>query len=394
MTVFTPSRRARGVASAVGALLLAAALAAPGLVSAQDRRGFDEFKRKQAAAKAGASANVSVGTKSKSEAEEAEKIALGDVPAVRLAGIVEGKALSVPTLRERAKARMNPGIENMLVPEDYEAAVKKAEHDILYEWAPNVVLAMEARKRGYGVAPAEVELRLQELADAADMPGDPEGALALFKIRLEDFRLELEDAILMEKLVLARIDELYGEGELRAIYDANAIHFHRPRRVHLLAIVQDLATARTEADYEALYDQMERAEAAVKKGRDFGDVAREFSGSPISRSRGGDLGWLDAANELPAPFNGQVFDLVVGKATKILESSDGRFLYIFKVLEKRPEERSPFEESRDEVKLIVFDGVKAALYEETRRNYKVVLNPGGIPDKYLEKVDVAALQVM
>jgi hypothetical protein len=379
---------------AMGLAWLGAFIFGPMAASAQE--SFAEFQRRQRdAASSGSGLVVTATAKSaKSSQDQASgSVALGDVKP-SLAGVVDSYALSVATMRERARARLNPGLEQVLVPEDFEAALKQAEQDVLYEWAEIKILALEAQNRGFSAAPAEVEKRLEQIAIAAERPGEIETVLGGFGIRLEDYRVELSDAILAEKLVLDRVDNLYSRADLKAVYERNLASFYRPRRVRARAVIQDLNRAKDDSEFNYLFREMDKAYSALRSGVPFAEVARRHSGAPISRERGGDLGWLTPGNQLPAPFNVKIFNFPVNTPTKVLRSDDQQFLYIFQVIEKRPEETLPFAEVMDDVKLLVYDEVKKVVYEEARRQHKVFLNPSGIPERYFERFNLATLQIL
>src|SRR5215467_6987620 len=77
--------------------------------------------------------------------------------------------------------------------------------------------------------------------------------------------------------------------EIRRYYDAHAQDFNRPAGVHVREI-----TILTNGEPEQIESQRKKAEAALaalKKGDDFGAVAKEFSESTTAQ-QGGDLGIL------------------------------------------------------------------------------------------------------
>jgi parvulin-like peptidyl-prolyl isomerase len=321
----------------------------------------------------------------------AEGVVIGDAKPA-LAGVVFPYAISLDTVQKRAEAQLGKPPETWHE-EEYHKHLRRAEDSILYEWAANALLADLARKAGMKVEPTEMSARLVELADAAGHPGDPTAALANFGIDIRSYLPELENSILTEKYIFRIIENSISEADMRKLYEGNKNQFYQPAQVRLRAIVKDLAAAPTDQQLIKAVEEMERAEKQIKRGADFAEIARDTSDAKASASRGGDMGWLGPGNMLAAPYNEAIFNYVVGRPTGIVQSEDGRFLYIFKVEEKRPEVIHPFEKVQRQLKLLIYDEFRDRLYNRERKNYTVYLNSGGIPESFEEKIDLEALVI-
>lgn len=307
-----------------------------------------------------------------------------------IVGLVNHLALTRATLQMRAEAQV--GVDPAaLDPDEFRQLLARTESDILAEWAINAVLGEMAREAGLRVTRDDMRTRLIELAEAAKTPGDPEAALARFGIDIEDYIIELEQAILTEKFVLRYIEQNLPESEFVKLYEQSQRDFTVPAGVRARAIMKDLSAASNDDEVLRMARDMENARRRLRRGEDFATVARELSGSLITGPRGGDLGWVTRLNTLPEPFNRSIFSFVPGRPTDILQSADGRFLYIFLVEEKRDESVVPYEQARPQLPMLIYDEVRQKLYDDHRRRFRLILNARGIPESHYATLDLNTL---
>jgi len=82
----------------------------------------------------------------------------------------------------------------------------------------------------------------------------------------------------------------------------------------------------------------------IKTGRDFSELAREYSQS-LEGAEGGDMGYFEAGH-LPEEFD-PIFHLKPDEVSDIIQTPYG--FHVFKVVDNKPARQSLFEESRDEI---------------------------------------------
>lgn len=161
-----------------------------------------------------------------------------------------------------------------------------------------------------------------------------------------------------------------SEAVARVFYRAHSSRFVRPEQVRLRHV---LISERAEA--EAALD-------ALRDGEDFAEVAARFSQGPTAHL-GGDQGWL-GREDLPPQFADSIFDLEPGETSKILEAEYG--FQIFRVDERRPGVVIPFEEALPEIHAELerraADERLAALLDEARDRYNVIVYPSNLPFDY------------
>ncbi|MBI2915942.1 MAG: peptidylprolyl isomerase [Elusimicrobia bacterium] len=86
----------------------------------------------------------------------------------------------------------------------------------------------------------------------------------------------------------------------------------------------------------------------VKSGEDFAFLAKKFSDEPMSRERGGDLGFI-AKGDLGVPvLEETIFKLKEGESSKVIESDFG--YHLVKMVEKKSPHPLDYEEVSDDLK--------------------------------------------
>lgn len=97
---------------------------------------------------------------------------------------------------------------------------------------------------------------------------------------------------------------------------------------HILVKVDDFTDKKEKAE------KMKKAQgilARLKKGEDFGVLAKELSDDPGSKEQGGSLGWIPRGATV-APFEEVAFTLELGKLSELVESDFG--FHIIQVAER------------------------------------------------------------
>jgi peptidyl-prolyl cis-trans isomerase D len=97
--------------------------------------------------------------------------------------------------------------------------------------------------------------------------------------------------------------------EIDAFYKANPDRFDQKKKARVRQILVRVAPGAQSADDAAARAKIEAAQARVKKGEDFGKVAREVSEDPNTKDRGGEVGFVSEAT----------FDEAFAKAALALE---------------------------------------------------------------------------
>ena len=132
-----------------------------------------------------------------------------------------------------------------------------------------------------------------------------------------------------------------SEDDLRKLYDENRASYmleERRRARHIVIAVNG-------EDDAAALKTAETVLAEAKAGKDFGELAKQYSSDP-SKNDGGELGFIEHRN-FPGPFGDALFAMQVGEITGPVKSQFG--YHIIKLEEIQPAEGQPFEAVRAEL---------------------------------------------
>ena len=155
-----------------------------------------------------------------------------------------------------------------------------------------------------------------------------------------------------------------------AYYEANQERYRQPEQVHLRQILVH--------DQEAA----QQAQAALRRGQSFEEVAARFSQGPMAE-KGGDQGRL-GKEDLPAEFAEMIFGLGEGKVSGIVKADYG--FHIFQVVSLHPAEVTSLDQAtpgiRRELALRIADEQVLRFLDEARERYTVNIYENNLPFEY------------
>lgn len=247
--------------------------------------------------------------------------------------------------------------------------------NIMTEWLERNLLAAEAESEGIKVRDEELTQQEEALRKAANVTFEIDKALSRLGQSKEEYRRQLKNALLGEKLVQRRMQAFYSEQDFRKMYSNNPESFQRPPRVRPSHILCPLKGNETSNDKKSLKEWMEDARKNMKKG--IGPIEIVKEADPSLGLIAGDLGWLYPDNLMPRPLNALVFKLKVGDTSDVVETQYG--YYIIRVEEKQPMYGRTYEEAREAVMDSVFEEVRQKVMEGAKRSHKIRINMSGIP---------------
>ncbi|MDD4857073.1 MAG: peptidylprolyl isomerase [Candidatus Krumholzibacteria bacterium] len=171
--------------------------------------------------------------------------------------------------------------------------------------------------------------------------------LAKRGLTVDQLRREIEVGTQAEELFSRRTANLkpLGEAEIKAFYDSNKGRFMQPERVrasHILITVDKNDTDAVRAQKRA---EAKRILGDIKKGADFAEQARKYSGCP-SKDKGGDLGYFERGSMVPE-FENVAFTLKTGQLSDVVETKFG--YHIIKVVDHEQPKETPFEQAKQNI---------------------------------------------
>ena len=216
----------------------------------------------------------------------------------------------------------------------YEAMLTNNGRDVLDRLIMNRLVIQEAEDRGIVVSEEEIDAEIQKVIDESfhGMEEYFQQALSEYGITEEKVREELKTELFLRKTAESELN--ITEADEREYFSANQEAFNIREQVEARHI---------------LLDDLEKAEEVLEKlndGRDFAELAREYSTDQSSAVQGGNLGFFERGRMVPE-FEEVAFSLEKGQYSDVVESPFG--YHIIEVLDRQDAREVTFEEVRDEV---------------------------------------------
>jgi parvulin-like peptidyl-prolyl isomerase len=178
----------------------------------------------------------------------------------------------------------------------------------------------------------------------------------------------VKDKILMERVIDNINKNAATEEAIRKAYDETASLMATEEEFHVRAIVLRVPADATDAAKADVAAKMNAVAERLKKGEDFGVVAREISDDPVGRARGGDLGHLSKLQMGPK-FSEVASKLTDGQISDPFETEGG--WTIVNVLGRRMRQVPPYEQVKGQVEAYVKGKAQFALVEKLRAEAKI-----------------------
>ncbi len=292
--------------------------------------------------------------------------------------IVDNRHLRSTELDQRVdKILMTKELE-VPADEDNKAFRRYTEGKIVGNWVNISLLAAEAEQRGFSVSQEGLDENLEKLREEYAPNLDISVALQRAGYTRDEYMNEMRDALLGEKLIHNYVSKKYSTQQLEEIYKKNRSNFIKPPQVHVLHIFKSLNTPESGQKKKDVRKSLQELRKRAKKGEDFRELAKHSDA--LSRSKGGDLGWLSPSNRLPEPINALVFKVKPGKVSKVVEDDKGYGYHLIKVLDKKPASGLTFEDARQDVEVYLFEQTKETLLQQLKQKHRVIINLNGIPE--------------
>jgi peptidyl-prolyl cis-trans isomerase SurA len=209
------------------------------------------------------------------------------------------------------------------------------------------------REMGIEVTPGEIDEAIERIKESNQLT--QEGLIAGLKkeeVSLKSYREEIKRQLERNRLINYEVKSkiIIREEEIKDYYSNNKDKFSIIAEVHLATIFLKQEDPSNQEETVALLRKAEEIVLRLKKGEDFGKMAREFSQGPGAED-GGDLGLFKTA-QLDPELLKVLKGMSTGDVTRPIIRQAG--IQIVKLLEKQDSGVKPFEEVRDAIFEILY----------------------------------------
>jgi parvulin-like peptidyl-prolyl isomerase len=274
-------------------------------------------------------------------------------PAVPQSGSVAARVNGIAILdsqvdeRFRLLLRKRSKTPSELTPEEMQSLRRQCLDQLVDE----TLLDQASKAKSITVTEKAVDGQVQELEAHFSSHDEFVASLKEEGISEESLRETIRRNLSVQELLQQHLDRSVSvsEQEIGDYYRKNQDKLRRPESAHVLEIFLRVDSRMDPSMKAKTRGVMESVLASLRSGKDFSEMAREFSEGP-SASQGGDLGWLTRNEERPLLL-AEAMKLKPGEISDILESSAG--LHIIKVVDQKPAEDVSLEEAKSRIESIL-----------------------------------------
>lgn len=220
------------------------------------------------------------------------------------------------------------------------------------------IIKQEAAKQKIVISEQTIDKEIEELEQSYGSEEEFNTALTTYGTTLEQVKEDLAVSLMVEKLLEPEIS--ITEEEMKTYFEEHKEEFATAEKVQASHIL-------TASEEEA-----KKVKEKLDAGEDFATLAKEYSTDTATSEQGGDLG-LFAKGDMVAEFEEVAFSLEAGSISALVKTEYG--YHIIKVVEKQAAKEANYEDSKAEIKELLFQEEIQAKYttwlEEKREEYDI-----------------------
>ena len=207
------------------------------------------------------------------------------------------------------------------------------------------LLYQESQKKGIKVDQKEIDEQLSALKGRFPSEAEFKNGLSRMNLTEADLRFQFGRDMAIRKLLEGQIGDkiAVSEKEARAYYDGHLETFKKPEQVRASHILVKVDPGADEAKKAEARKKIESLQTKLKKGEDFGALAKEYSEGP-SGPKGGDLGFF-GRGQMVKPFEDAAFTMKPGQVSNLVETRFGYHLIM--VTDRTPESTLSYDEVKE-----------------------------------------------
>lgn len=256
--------------------------------------------------------------------------------------IVNGVPIDAAQFQAEVDKITQGGARN--IPDDRMAKIKE---NVLNRMIEEELLRQEYKRQGIEVTNEEIEAEFQKYKSRFKTEEQFQNYLTHGKTSVEEIKARQRDSIALNKLLtkLGKLD--VSEEDVKKAYETGIKMYTEPEQVHARHILIKVAENAPAADVGAAKKKIAEIQAKLAKGESFENLAKQYSEDPMSKEKGGDLGFFRKGVMVPK-FEAAAFALKPGEITKEPVRTPFGF-HLIQVLERKEERVKPFEEVKEQI---------------------------------------------
>lgn len=229
------------------------------------------------------------------------------------------------------------GDEKITKDELYDFLVKANGQNALDALIINKIILLESEKEDIKVSKEEIDEQKNKMIENMGGQEAYKSALQLYGISEEELEHDIEMNLYLKKLLESRIP--INEEEMKQYFEENKDSFRQEEQVKARHILVDSEETALEVKKK------------LDEGEKFEDLAKDYSIDLSNNQQGGDLGFF-GRGRMVKEFEEVAFSLGIGEISEPVKTEFG--YHIIKVEDRKEEKEPDFENSKDEIKDLLF----------------------------------------
>lgn len=235
------------------------------------------------------------------------------------------------SLGDEIVARVNG--EKITKAELYETMIQYYGQDSLNQLVAQKIIESESKKNNIAVTADEIKEEVTRLSGDYGGEAALQAALAYNNMTMEALEKSIVLNLRIEKLLAPTIT--ISDDEISAYFTTNKSTFDRPEQVQASHILVETEQAAAEV------------QSQIGQGRDFAELAKEYSTDESNKDLGGDLGTF-GRGVMAQEFEQAAFSLAAGEISEPVKTEYG--YHIIKLAAKIPAQDAVLEEHTAEIR--------------------------------------------
>ena len=190
----------------------------------------------------------------------------------------------------------------------------------------------------------------------------------LIEAELNEFKKEM----LISRYFETFLKDQVSDQAIENYYKASEQQYSE-RKAHVRHILQRLTPNMTETERKAKLTTAQEAHGKLKAGKDFAQIAKDYSEDAISAKKGGDLGWLKEGS-IHKVFSDAAFALKPGEYSEPVETPFG--YHLIQLVEGPSTVTRPFEAVQGDIRYQLRNQTKDAELKRLSTTVKVSKEKG------------------